>query len=76
MLVSGERVAPAVPTDVCKRSGLPRAGLGSSEEGVQRRLAGVAETIERGSAQRVVFSSPAVVLVPGTDLHPSCQVCH
>lgn len=49
-------------------------GLGSCKEGVQRRLAGVAEATERCLAQGVVLPGPALVLVTGPDLHPAGQV--
>lgn len=49
-------------------------GLGSCQEGVQRWLAGVAEALECCPAQRVILPSSALVLVTGSDLHPSCQV--
>lgn len=54
-------------------------GLGSCQEGVQRWLARVAEALKCCTAQGVVISSSAIMLVTGSDLYPSCQVppfCH
>lgn len=51
-------------------------GLGCCQEGIQRRLAGVAAALKCRPAQRVILPSPPIMLVAGSDLHPSCQVHH
>ena len=45
-------------------------GMGRGQEGIQGRLARVAEASERGAAEGVVLPCPAVLLVAGPDLHP------
>lgn len=51
-------------------------GLGSCQEGFQRRLAGVVEALECCPAQGVIIPSPKIVLVTGPDLYPTRQVHH
>lgn len=72
-----EKVAPT-EFPVALRRMLPFGftGLGRCQEGVQRRLAGVAAALKCRPAQGVILPSPPIMLVAGSDLHPSCQVHH
>lgn len=45
------------------------AGMGCSQEGLQRWLAGVVKTSQCGLAKRIIFTCPALLLVSGTDIY-------